>query len=161
MRNTVQVARGFGELQRDSETSERWRDAYKWLSGERQGTVGEVTSRMEAHAVRLSLIYALLDGSQTIQAKHLQAALAVCEYALRSAEYCFGGLSAYATAILHALKERSPAEMTRTEITEGVFQKHIKGNQLETALGELQTADLARCRKEQTTGAPRELWSAN
>lgn len=161
LRNTVQVARGFGELQRDSETSERWRDAYKWLSGERQGTVGEVTSRMEAHAVRLSLIYALLDGSQTIQAKHLQAALAVCEYALRSAEYCFGGLSAYATAILHALKERSPAEMTRTEITEGVFQKHIKGNQLETALGELQTADLARCRKEQTTGAPRELWSAN
>lgn len=161
LRKTVENARCVGELTRSKEASEQWFKAYEWLSAERRGIVGEVTSRLEAHAVRLSLIYALLDGSRFIGTEHLDAALAVCEYALRSAEHCFGGLSADAGAILAALKANAPNEMTRTQITEDVFQKHITAERLTAALGELERARLATCRKEQTEGAPREVWRAD
>ena len=115
---------------------------------------------MEAHAIRLSLKYALLDGSQVISAPHLRAALAVCKYAIRSAEHCFGGLNADARAILNALTARSPGEMPRTDITRDVFNGHRSATQLDIALRELQSAGLADCREEPTSGAPRELWRA-
>ncbi len=160
LRRAVEYARTLGELERDEETSELWCDAYTWLSAERAGTVGSVTSRMEAHAIRLSLKYALLDGSRVISAPHLRAALAVCKYAIRSAEHCFGGLNADARAILNALTARSPGEMPRTDITRDVFNGHRNTAQLDIALRELQSAGLADCRQEQTSGAPRELWRA-
>ncbi len=50
-------------------------------------------------------------------AAHLRAALAVCKYAIRSAEDCFGGMSSDARAILAALAARFPGEMPRTDIT--------------------------------------------
>jgi hypothetical protein len=153
-------ARAIGELTRDDESNELWCDAYEWLSAERHGIVGEVTNRSEAHAVRLSLLYALLDGSPVIRAPHLRAALAVCDYAIRSTELCFGGLSADARAILAALKGRFPAEMPRTEITRDVFKNHKAGDELDMALQELESAGLATFRSETTAGAPRELWTA-
>ena len=160
LKRAVAHARELGELTRDDETNVLWSDAYKWLSAERTGIVGEVTSRMEAHAVRLSLLYALLDGSRLICATHLRAALAVCKYAIRSAEHCFGGLSADARAILAALTARFPEEMQRTEITRDVFKNHKAGDQLDVALQELESADLATFRSETTAGASRELWRA-
>ena len=57
LQQAVERARGHAELTRDAEASAAWADAYtSWLSVERPGIVGEVTSRMEAHAVRLALI---------------------------------------------------------------------------------------------------------
>jgi len=158
LRRTVEHARTLGELTRDDETSELWCDAYTWLAAERTGNVGNVTSRMEAHAIRLSLLYALLDGSRVISAPHLRAALAVCKYAIRSAEHCFGGLTADASAILNALSTCSPDEMPRTEITRNVFNGHRNADQLDIALHELESAGFATCRRETTNGAPRELW---
>lgn len=115
---------------------------------------------MEAHAARLSLLFALLDGSRIICAPHLRAALAICKYAIRSAEHCFGGLSVAARAILDALTARSPGEMPRTEIIREVFHGHRNAEQLDIALQELESAGLASPRREQTGGAPRELWRA-
>ena len=160
LRAAVASARVFGELTRDSETAELWRDAYRGLSGERPGVVGDVTSRMEAHAVRLMLIYALLDGSRVIKAAHLRAALAVCEYGLRSAQHCFGGLSADARAILAALSNRQPGELTRSEITREVFSGHKSAEALDAALRELEAGGDAKRRDEATNGAPRELWQS-
>lgn len=160
LKNAVTFARTIGELTRDDEAAELWRSEYERLSNERPGTVGAVTSRMEAHAVRLALIYALLDGSPMICAAHLRAALAVCDYALRSAEYCFGGLSADARAILAALSTRFPDWLARSDITREVFKGHRTAGALDAAFHELQSANLAECRHESTSGAPRELWRA-
>lgn len=115
---------------------------------------------MEAHAVRLMLIYALLDGSRVIKAAHLRAALAVCEYGLRSAQHCFGGLSADARAILAALSNRQPGELTRSEITREVFSGHKSAEALDAALRELEAGGDAKRRDEATNGAPRELWQS-
>jgi hypothetical protein len=160
LKRAVALARNLSELTRDEESNILWCDAYKWLSAERVGIVGEVTSRMEAHAVRLSLNYALLDGSPIIRAPHLRAALAVCDYAIRSAEHCFGGLSPDARAIHAALSARSPKELTRTDISREVFKNHKPAEQLDAALRELENARIAICRNEATAGAPRELWRA-
>lgn len=160
LKRAVAHARTLGELTRDEETNGLWCHAYTWLSAERTGIVGEVTSRMEAHAVRLSLLYALLDGSLVIRAPHLRAALAVCDYAIRSAEHCFGGLSPDARTINAALSARSPDELTRTDISREVFKNHKPAEQLDAALHELESAGLATCRNEATAGAPRELWRA-
>lgn len=160
LKNAVTMARTFGELRRDEEAAKLWCDVYPRLSDERPGIVGDVTARMEAHAVRLSLIYALLDCSAVIRLPHLQAALAVCEYGLRSAEYCFGGLSADASAILAALTARYPDPLARTDISSQVFHRHKPANAIDAALRELEGAGLAECRRELTNGAPRELWRA-
>jgi hypothetical protein len=55
---------------------------------------------------------------------------------------------------------RSPDEMQRTEITRDVFKNHKPADQLDIALMELESAGLAISRREQTNGAPRELWRA-
>lgn len=159
LRCAVEHAAGMAELMRDAEASEAWAAAYtSWLSVERPGIVGEVTSRMEAHAVRLSLIYALLDGSPVIRLAHLKAAFAICKYAIRSAEVCFGGLSADASAIAAALDARKPEELSRSAITKEIFKGHITKERLESALAELEPAGLATRRIEPTAGASRELW---
>lgn len=93
-------------------------------------------------------------------AAHLRAALAVCKYAIRSAEHCFGGMSSDARAILAALAARFPGEMPRTDITPGVFNGHRNAGQLDIALRELQSAGFADSREEPTSGALRELWRA-
>lgn len=50
--------------------------------------------------------------------------------------------------------------MQRTEITRDVFKNHKPADQLDIALMELESAGLAISRREQTNGAPRELWRA-
>jgi len=160
LKKAVEIARRFGEVGRDGEAAELWRAAYGPLTEERRGTVGDVTSRMEAHAVRVSLLYALLDGAPVIRAAHLQAALAVCDYAMRSAQLCFGGLSAASRAILAALRRRYPGALTRSEISGDVFNNHKAAGELDAALRELEVTGYATRREEATNGAPRELWTA-
>jgi hypothetical protein len=160
LKKAVALARTFGELRRDGEAAELWRAEYSRVSEERSGTVGAVTSRMEAHAVRLSLIYALLDGSPVIRVPHLRAALAVCDYCRWSAEQFFGGLSVNAQTILTGLTACFPNWLARTAITKVIFSGHISAANLEAALEELRIAGLVYRTVEDTAGAPRELWQA-
>jgi hypothetical protein len=51
---------------------------------------GAMTARLDAIAVRLSVIYALLDCSPLIRAVHLKAALAVVKYCEDSTRFIFG-----------------------------------------------------------------------
>lgn len=158
LRNAVAIARNFGELTRDDEAAGLWRSEYSQLTAEHPGTFGSVTSRLEAHAVRLALIYALLDCSPIIRVGHLHAALAVCDYARRSARHCFGGLSSDAQTILAALTARRPGEMARSEISNDLFNRHRAASEIDAALRELESGGHAARREEKTQGAPRELW---
>ena len=57
------------------------------------GVVGGLLARAEAHLLRLALIYALVDGSATIGLSHLDAALALWDYAAASVAWIFGDLT--------------------------------------------------------------------
>jgi hypothetical protein len=158
LQKVIATARGRGRLRRDPAADALWRAVYHQLSEERGGLLGAVTSRQEAHAIRLALIYALLDGAEVIRLEHLQAALAVCEYALRSADYCFGGLSANAQAILEALQTVAPEGLSRTAIQKQVFHGHCDSAELTAALEELDAGRHATTIVESTEGGPREMW---
>jgi hypothetical protein len=54
------------------------------------GLVGSMTARAEAHVLRLSVTYALLDDADHIGVDHLAAAWAVWRYARASAQILFG-----------------------------------------------------------------------
>jgi hypothetical protein len=71
------------------------REAWEWFYasqsvGARSGLVGRLTARHEAQVARLALIYALTDRADAVGPEHLTAAIALADYAKRSAVWAFG-----------------------------------------------------------------------
>src|SRR6266566_4265455 len=77
-------------MQRNTAAREMWQAVYPALSEGRPGLLGALFGRAVAHVLRLSCLYALLDGTLTIQPNHLIAALGLWEYVEASATYIFG-----------------------------------------------------------------------
>ena len=86
----IDAARKISRVVRNDEARALWKDVYRKLTADRAGNYGAVTSRAEAHVLRLSIIYALLDGSSEIQLCHLKAALECWRYCQDSALYIWG-----------------------------------------------------------------------
>ena len=158
--HAVATARDIGELQRNQEARHIWFRVYGELSEGRPGLGGSATSRAEAQVLRLSMLYALLDGASQIQAEHLLAALAVWEYAEASARYIFGDAlgNPVADRILNELRT-NPIGLTRTEIRD-VFGRHCNSQEIESALRVLSENGLARSGKQETSGRSVERWLA-
>ena len=65
---TIDKARSVDRMHRDQGAAALWRKAYAELADDTStGLLAAVTSRAEAQVLRLSMIYALLDGSGTIR----------------------------------------------------------------------------------------------
>ncbi len=86
----IATAKTIGRMQRSPDCAIRWREVYSSLIAERVGRWDAATSRAESQTLRLSMVYALLDGSSTIHVHHLDAALAVWRYCDHSARCIFG-----------------------------------------------------------------------
>jgi hypothetical protein len=123
-----------------------WESEYKRLTEDRPGLWGAITSRAEAHVLRLALIFTLLDMGSEIEDVHVHAALALWRFCDRSAAHLFGGSvgDRDADAILAALRV-SPGGMTRTEINVGVFNRNRTSEAITRALGLPQRFGLVRC----------------
>lgn len=154
-----------GRVERDSEASEIWgtndrpsAGVYAQLTRDRQGMFGTCTARAPAQVLRLSLIYAGLDGSQVIRRIHLQAALEVWRYCEDSARYIFGEAlgNAVADEILQALRVSSGG-LTRSEIV-GLFHRHKSKAELDQAFRYLLEGGMARMETIATGGRPTERW---
>ena len=102
-----------------------WANVYPELSEGKAGAYGAATSRAEAHVLRLSMIYALLDRSAVIRVDHLLAALALWDYSAASARWIFGTRSVEGDAekLLNALRA-SEDGLDRTAIIADVFGRH-------------------------------------
>ena len=77
-------------LVRDHEARALWATIYPALSEGEPGLLGAVLARAEAHVLRLSVLYAVLDRAAAIQPDHLRAALAIWDYSEASARRIFG-----------------------------------------------------------------------
>lgn len=152
----VQFAKSIGKMERDAAAQEVWRNVYPVLSEGRAGLMGAVISRAEAHVLRLSMLYALLDLSQIIRVEHLKAALALWEYAEESCRYIFGGKTSNSTEaeILGAL-ESGP--MSQTEIYR-LFDGHLPETVYKAALESLYRQGLITYEKKTTKGRPTIIW---
>jgi len=156
----VQFARTCGRMTRDTAAGALWRDVYGKLTAEKSGMVDAMTARAEAHVLRLSMIYSLLDTSATIGKAHLEAALEVWRYAEDSVRYIFAGQELgdpIADTILEALRS-STGGLSRTDIYSSLFQRHKSSNEINAALDVLRRMGLAYPQSEKTSGRDVECW---
>lgn len=159
--SAIRAARTVTRIQRDPAAKELWRSVYEDLSAGKPGLFGAVISRAEAQVTRLSAIYALLDGSPVIQVQHLEAALAVWDYAEASAGYIFGDSlgDPVADTILKALRS-TPEGLTRDDIR-NLFGRNQPAPRIVRASNSLLEQGLARREREEDTGGrPAERWFA-
>ena len=136
------------------------RGAYDLLTRERPGLFGVATARAAAQVLRISLIYALLDGAPQVRREHLDAALEVWRYCEDSAKYIFGDFlgDPVADEILRGLRAK-PTGMTRSEIN-ALFGRNKSAGEITRALMVLNKGTLARFEKEPTDGRSTERWFA-
>jgi hypothetical protein len=82
-----------GPVAKDQGAMRLWFEKYSSVTGERDGIVGALCGRAEAHCIRLALLYALLDCADKIRVEHMRAAFAVWEHCQRSMVKLFGAVS--------------------------------------------------------------------
>ena len=152
--------RSVGEITWSAEAAALWRAEYDRLSRERYGLAGSLTGRAEAHALRLAMIYAMLDGVSQIDREHLDAALAVWAYAEATAYRLFGGKTGdpLADDLLRIL-QRHPTGIGRWALHQEAG-KNIAAARIGAALDALEKLGKARSEKKKSGGRDAEVWLA-
>jgi hypothetical protein len=156
----VLAARGVGEMARSEEAESLWCEVYGPLSEGLPGLVGALLGRAEAHVLRLSMLYALLDRSAVITRTHLEAALACWRFVEESTKHVFGDATGdtLADELLRLLRS-CPGGLSRNDLT-NYLSRHQPSNRIGQALGLLLQHRLARCEYRQTGGRQAEWWFA-
>lgn len=157
---TLKHAQTAGQIRLDPDARELWHHAYHQLSEPHDGIIGQITARAEAHTIRLALIYALADAAKQIGPQHLTAALALHDYATRSAGWALQGATGQPLAEqIHAALTANPAGLTRSQISDTLKHNQPAG-QLDDALRALHTTGRATKTQIATGGRPAQLWTA-
>jgi len=133
-----------------------YEDAYEALTADHGGLYGVITSRAEVQVIRLAMIYACLDNSETIDLPHLAAAFAVWEYCDASARRLFGDIVS------------NPLESRLLEILAGGAQSqtdlhkhlgnHTTSADLRAALMNLEGQGRIESVSVSTSGRARTVW---
>lgn len=133
-----------------------WMSEYAELTEDYPGVLGAITSRAEAHARRLMLIYTLLDCSPVTEESHVRAALAFCDYCRDSARFTFGDAETDPAGkkLLGAL-ERGP--MSRTAISR-LFSKHYNRRQLDRLIEPFVSSNTIKVITKKGKGPPTEIY---
>ena len=159
----LEHARCAGELPLHPDADKHWTATYEQMSERSMdGLTGALTARAEPHTMRLALIYALLDGAMSIKVEHLDAALAVWDYAARSAEWAFGDATGVPLAErIHSILVDNPPELTLTQLRD-FLGRNYPAAQIKEALEALEQAGRAKRRKRKNPagGRPAEVWTA-
>jgi hypothetical protein len=161
LRTAFEEARGFGQMTRDPKAKSMWEEVYHELTTGRAGLLGKMLARAEPQVMRIACIYAMLDGSSVVREEHLEAALAVWDYAEASARFIFGDSlgDPKAERLLNTLRE-TPKGLTRTQISRDVFCGNMKKDQLAKLLQHLLNLGLIHrtTRDEGKPGPLAEVW---
>lgn len=147
-------ARRIGRVSRSPETEERWAALYRDLArSDTADLAGMIVARAEAQVLRLSLLYALTDGSRVIDVPHLAAAEALWRYSEASVRHIFVQQTGdpEADRLLVAIRRAGP------EGIDGTAQRDALGRHGDPtrARGMLERRGLIVSREEPTGGRPR------
>jgi hypothetical protein len=158
--SVLKHAQSAGQVKLNPAARELWWQTYPQLTHPGEGLTGHLTARAEAHTIRLALLYALLDGERHIQPQHLNAALALWDYAARSANWALGQATGDPLAEqLHTALARSPDGLTRTQLSD-LLDRHQPASRIQQALDALLAQGRAHRKTILTNGRPAELWHA-
>ncbi len=154
------AARHAGRLRLDPAARELWWHAYQQLSKPEPGIAGQINARAEAHTIRLALLYTLISGAPTIGADQLHAALALRDYAARSARWALDPTTTdQLAAEIHAALIHAPDGLTRTQLRD-LYHRNQPTTRVDHALAELAAAGKASPQRVLTAGRPAQLWTA-
>jgi hypothetical protein len=154
------AARQAGQLRLDEHARELWWHAYTRLAEPAPGIAGAIGARAEAHTIRLALLYALTDGARQIQPHHLKAALALWDYAARSATWALDPATGDPLATeIHGALRHAPDGLTRTQLRD-LFHRNQPVARVDQALAALAASGKATSQRVLTAGRPAELWTA-
>lgn len=151
-----------GPLEIEGPARDLWEVAYREFAKPIPGVLGHVLARRDAITLRLALTYAIADNAGAIRLPHLEAALAVIEYATASANVLFGDATGdkHAERILAALKAAGAGGLTRSQLSADL-SRNVPKHLLDAALLALEAARRARRERRQgAKGAPAEVWLA-
>ena len=159
LRAGVRRARASERLSFDADARQLWWATYPSLSAGAPGLLGALLGRAEAHVVRLALIYALFDDKEAIGTTHLEAALALWDYAARSAAFVFGTSlgDRVADEIWRAVAE-AQGGITRSEIRD-LFDRNKAKAEIDSALATLLASGRVARSVLPGRGRPTEIWS--
>lgn len=156
LRRVVEKAQTVGEMRRDNDAEALWAEVYPSLSEGKPGMVGAIISRGEAQVMRLACLYTLLDLSNVVRSEHLKAALALWDYAEKSAKLIFGERMGDPIADRILLELRTKEGMTETQIRD-LFGRHQSAG-IDRALDLLFRLRMAVPETLQTGGRPQTVW---
>lgn len=155
----LERARKIGRVRRTEAAEERWAELYEQMAHDDPGgMVGALTCRDEPQCLRLSVVYALLDGARLVAPVHLEAAWALWRYCRDSAAYIFGDSlgDEVADRLLAALRLAGEAGLDQTA-QHRALGGHVSSNRLKVAQQKLDERGLVVARTETTAGRPREV----
>jgi Protein of unknown function (DUF3987) len=155
--HAVGLARRHGEVKRTEAGEQRWQELYYDLAAdEPDGLLGAATSRDAPQCLRLSLLYCLLDESDAVDDRHIDAAAAFWAYARASAQLVFGDTlgDPNADRLLAALVNAGPAGLDGAQ-QHAIFDNHISAAELERARRLLEDKRKAVTHSEKTGGRER------
>lgn len=136
-----------GEWQASPDARDMYRSWYRGAETWREqqpDRVADALARSSANLLRLSLIFAALDGdrSKTVQLEHMAAAKAIIDYSSTSTYRVFGpGKAGNDRKILDALGQAADGELTRDELRTTAFHNHITKADLDLAITSLAKAE--------------------
>lgn len=163
LRRALEDARKIGRVTlAPGMASDLWQQIYTDLDEEATNTDEEATpflSRAAAQILRLSLVLALVDGSNQIMPAHLTQASGLWNYARKSVEFMLGGSSgdipADQSALYQLLEKMGP-------MTSGEIRKHLNwgGSKIALVKGRLLRNRMINETVERGTGGrPRKVLS--
>lgn len=160
LRSSICESREIKEVKIDFAATELWESIY-WdcESLDFPGSLGEVSSRVSSHVLKIALILSLSDSSTEIRAEHLEASKKFWDLCEASCMHVFGDfkISRDATRLLLELKSR-PLGMTRTEISQ-LFQNNRKKRQIDSVLSELRNQEsVVSFLHKPPSKKPAEIW---
>ncbi len=147
---------GMGRIERTPEAYLLWRDAYEDLADDDpDGLLGIALARSTRHALRVSLVYAIADGSAVVDVPHVAAALALWRYARASAsEVLDTPGDDIAGRLLQAVRAAGPTGLTFTEQA-GLFGRNIAADRISRGRQQLEAAGLIVTAQERRAGSGR------
>jgi hypothetical protein len=160
LRKVLQVARKIGRVERDPAARELWATMYPELSVGGAGLLGAATSRAAAQVVRLSVLYALMDGSQVVRTEHLEAAREVWRYCSDSARYVLSHApDVLEDELLEYIASAGDDGRSGTQLRD-LSGRHGSTADRNAALARLEKAGLIAKIKVEGKGRPKTIWVA-
>jgi len=150
-KEAVRQTRDITEMKRDKAAALAWDAVWDDLTEDRPGLAGGLLARSEAQVLRLSMIYALLEGSATIGHAHLNAALALWHYVEQSVWYLFGTtLGDEAADTVLAALEQAKDGLSRNHVLTQTLRGHCRADELDRVLRLLERRGLVTISQKRT-----------